>query len=122
MSGDKGKHSANFIQDCIFLATDMIPDCSCQAGYLPEAFPIRINLPEPFPGCCLPNSKREEEIPLQPVKQSSPEDPAISMVSAGNHASNIVLSPLPETAIELVMDFNPYHLDLPAGLNREWWT
>jgi len=39
-----------------------------------------------------------------------------------NHASNIALSLLPETAIELVVDFNPHHPDLPAGMNREWWT
>ena len=43
-------------------------------------------------------------------------------VSCRNHVSNIALSLLPETAIGLVVDFNPHHPDLPAGLNREWWT
>ncbi|MYE37542.1 MAG: hypothetical protein F4X24_08250 [Rhodobacteraceae bacterium] len=43
-------------------------------------------------------------------------------VSCRNHASNTALPLLPETAIESVVDFNPHHPDLPAGLNREWWT
>ncbi|MYE37503.1 MAG: hypothetical protein F4X24_08050 [Rhodobacteraceae bacterium] len=118
---DKGKYSANLIQDCIFLATGMLPARSCRAGYLPEAFPIRINLPEPFPGCCLPNSdrKRKSHCTGQAVQSVIVGN---IKVSCRNNVSNIALFLLPETAIELVVDFNPYHLDLPVGLNRKRWT
>ncbi|MCY3726680.1 MAG: hypothetical protein OXF95_08610 [Rhodobacteraceae bacterium] len=66
--------------------------------------------------------RQEVEIAWQPVKSPSPGDPAISTVSCRNHTSNTVLSLLPEPTIELVVDFNPHHLDLPVGLNRERWT
>ncbi|MYE36047.1 MAG: hypothetical protein F4X24_00570 [Rhodobacteraceae bacterium] len=75
-----------------------------------------------FPGLLFAEFLQETENTWQPVQPPSPEDPAIPTVSCRNHTSNIALFLLPETAIELVVDFNPYHPDLPVGLNRKRWT
>ncbi|MXZ49734.1 MAG: hypothetical protein F4Z09_02885 [Rhodobacteraceae bacterium] len=65
----------------------------------------------------MPNFNRKEEPACQPVKRSGSEDPVLSRVYCKNHTSNIALSLLPETTIELVVGFNLHHSGLPVGLN-----
>ncbi|MYE37866.1 MAG: hypothetical protein F4X24_09900 [Rhodobacteraceae bacterium] len=98
---------ANLILNCIFHATGMIPAC---------CIPSLNRSYRAFPGLLLAEFRQGRGNRIA-TGSNSPAQEFLQKPCFEHY-------PLPsvETAIELVVDFNLHHLDLPAGLNQERWT